>query len=120
MYPDGTGRNLLITPSYIYMSPLIVKYILDSAVLVLGLWVMVRMVRSSLGGTVGSALWFILIGIFILAANHLADTAFFADALKAAGHTTDYLQSPIVHRAINLTAFVLMALGFGKLTSAPR
>ena len=98
------------------MSPQVLKYIIDGATLLLGIYVMVQMMRSALGGAVGFAFRLILIGIFILAINHLADTVYFAGALKAAGHTTDYLQAPIVHRLINFIGFIFMAFGFMKLT----
>ncbi len=102
------------------MDPQTVKYILDIITLLLGLYIVVKLTRSGIGGTVGIAFKFILGGIIVLGINHLLDTAYFAAALKAAGHTTDILQAPIVHRGINLVGFVLMTVGFQKLINTPK
>lgn len=102
------------------MSPQTVKYVLDIVTLLLGVWIVVQLSRSAIGGVVGSAFKIILAGVLALAINHFLDTAYFAEALKKAGHTTDLLQAPIVHRGINLVGFLLMAAGFQKLTGAPK
>ena len=102
------------------VDPYLVKKSLDVITLLLGAYIVVQLVRSAIGGTVGTAFKFILGGIIILALNHLLDTIYFADALKAAGHTTDVFQAPIVHRAINLVGFIFMAFGFQKLINTPK
>ncbi len=102
------------------MSPEYIKYALDIATLLLGVYIIVKLSHSGIGGTVGIAFKLILLGIIVLAINHLLDTAYFAAALKAAGHTSDYLQAPIVHRTINFVGFVLMTFGFQKLVSTPK
>ncbi len=102
------------------MDPQTVKYALDIVTLLLGVYIVMQLARSAIGGTVGTAFKFILAGIIVLGVNHLLDTAYFASALKVAGHTTDLLQAPIVHRAINLVGFVLMTVGFQKLINTPK
>ncbi len=102
------------------LTPLEVKYILDIVTLLLGIYVAVQLARSSIGGTVGIAFRLILAGILILGVNHLLDTAYFADALKSAGHISDLLQAAIVHRLINFIGFLLMTFGFMKLTKTPK
>lgn len=102
------------------IDPQAVKYALDLITLLLGVYIIVQLMRSAIGGTVGTAFRYILVGILVLAVNHLLDTAYFSTALKAAGHATDLFQAAIVHRAINLVGFVLMTVGFQKLTNAPK
>ena len=92
------------------------KYVLDGVTLLLGVYIAIQIVRSAIAGTIGTAFKLILAGIFILAINHLLDTAYLADMLKATGHTTDFLQASIVHRTINLVGFVVMTAGFRKLS----
>lgn len=116
----GRNRKNYQNNYYIHMSPQVLKYALDIVTLLLGVYIVVRLSRSGIGGTVGIAFKLILLGILVLGVNHLLDTAYFAAALKAAGHTTDYLQAPIVHRAINFIGFVLMTFGFQKLVSTPK
>ena len=98
------------------MTPLVLKYLLDIATLLLGVYIATQVIRSSIAGTIGTAFKLILGGIFILAINHLLDTAYLMETLKAAGHTADFMQAPIVHRSINLVGFIVMAIGFQKLT----
>lgn len=100
------------------MTPQILKYILDITTLLIGVSIAIRVFQSPIPGKLGKAFRLILLGIFILAANHLADTAFIADLMKMDGHTTDYLQAPIIHRIINLIGFLVMASGF-SLTNTP-
>lgn len=102
------------------MDPNLVKQAIDVVTVILGLFIGVQLTRSAIGGTVGTAFKLILLGIFVLAINHLLDTLYFAQALKAAGHTTDLLQAPIVHRAINLVGFLIMTIGFTKLAGTPK
>lgn len=64
----------------------------------------------------GKAFIWVLAGFFVLAVNHFLDTVFLADYLKSAGHTADFWQGPIVHRVINLIGFILMTVGFLKIT----
>ena len=72
------------------MTPQILKYILDIVTLLLGLYVVVQIMRSSVAGTMGTAFKLVLLGILILAINHFLDTAYLAESLKASGHTADY------------------------------
>lgn len=102
------------------MTPLHVKYAVDVITLLLGLYIVIKLSRSGIGGTVGTAFKLILGGILVLALNHLLDTVYFADTLKAAGHVSDYLQAPLVHRGINFVGFVLMAIGFQQLIKTPK
>ena len=104
----------------IQITPQFVKYALDIMTLLLGFYTVFEVRRSAIGGAVGLAFRLVLAGIVILSVNHFLDTAYLANALKVANHTADYFQAPIVHRAINLIGFILMFLGFIKLTKVPK
>lgn len=99
------------------MTPLALKYSLDIITLLLGVYVIYIMRKSTLGGAIGTALQMVIAGIFILTINHFLDTAYLADGLKRLGHVNDYFQAPIVHRVINLVGFLFMAAGFSALTN---
>ncbi len=102
------------------MTPQILKYSIDILTLLLGFYIVVKLSHSGIGGTVGTAFKLILVGILVLAFNHLLDTAYLAEAMKALGHTSNYLQAPIIHRTINLIGFVIMTIGFQQLIKAPK
>ncbi len=97
------------------MTPFQLKYGLDVMTLLIGIYVMLEVSRAALGGTVGTAFKLVLIGIFVLTINHFLDTVYLADTLKMMGHTQDFFQAPIVHRAINFVGFLFMAWGFSTL-----
>lgn len=100
------------------MTPNQLKFGVDVLVLLLGLYSMYKLRQAAVGGVFGKAFSLILLGLFVLAINHFLDTVYLAGALKAAGNTTNFLQSTAVHRYINLIGFILMTLGFASLSKS--
>ena len=98
------------------MNPDTVKLSLDIVVVLLGVYCIFSARKSTIGGVFGQAMTLILIGLLILTVNHILDTVWLANYLNNAGHAKDLLQGSIVHRYINLTGFILMAVGFGKIS----
>lgn len=96
------------------MSDQTLKYTLDVVTLLLGIWIMVKLFRSSVGGALGTSFRLIWVGIFVLAINHLVDTAYLSDALEVTGSTNALFTAPFVHRVINFVGFVVMGIGFKK------
>jgi hypothetical protein len=102
------------------MTPLQFKYFLDLLTLFIGGYVVIQVSRAAIGGALGIAFRFILIGIAILAFNHFLDTVFLGTFLHDAGHMTDFLQASIVHRLINLVGFLFIAFGYTKLAASKK
>ncbi|MBI5354923.1 MAG: hypothetical protein HZB68_00525 [Candidatus Aenigmarchaeota archaeon] len=98
------------------MQPLQFKILLDILALVLGAYSIMLVRRSSVGGKLGSAIYPLLGGIFVLSANHAIDTFFLDFYLKSSGHVEDFFQPSIIHRLNNLLAFALMAVGFYRIS----
>ena len=100
------------------MSPDQFKFSIDVIVLLVGFISIIFGFKSAVGGTFGTAMKYILIGMSILTLNHFLDTVYLADGLKAAGHTKDFLQPVIVHRLINLVGFLFIGFGYLTLTKS--
>jgi len=91
---------------------------LDVLTLLIAIYVLWQASKAALGGAVGTAFQFILAGVFVLTINHLLDTILFSTLLKT--ENINFLQEPVVHRAINLIGFILMAVGFSNLPKLKR
>lgn len=98
------------------MQPLQLKIFLDVLAIGLGAYSIILVKRSSVGGKLGSAIYPLLGGIFVLSVNHAVDTFFLDFYLRSAGHAEDFFQPSIIHRINNLLAFALMTIGFYRLS----
>jgi len=98
------------------ITPRATEYMLDIMTLLLAIWIGIQLVRSNIRGQVGAALNIILAGILVLTVNHLMDTLIFSSLFSKPG----FLMDAIVHRSINLVGFILMAIGFWRLSATPK
>lgn len=102
------------------MSPQTVQLILDLTVVFMTIYIIFQVIHASIGGIIGSAFQFILVGLVMIAISYLLDTAYVGEFLKLQTFMPDFLQSALVLRGINLIAFSFITFGFSKLSSVTK
>lgn len=89
----------------------IVNFSLDIVLLIVGLWMIVVVRSSGLGGMMGRAFNAIVVGAAILGLAHLVETLMF----EFLGLNADLNET--IHRIFILAGFIAMIFGFQALSS---
>jgi hypothetical protein len=102
------------------MLPQLATISLDIFTLMIVVFAAVQVIRADIGGIVGVAFRFTLIGLAVLAINRFLDTFYFAELLQTYSSAEALSNISLIHKLVDLIGFIFIAIGYAKLAAANR
>ena len=87
----------------------ILNIVLDVVLVIAGVWMIITVRNSGLGGVIGNALSMVTVGAGVLGLAHLIET------ITVEWLNMDIVLVELLHRIIVLAGFILLILGFRSL-----